>query len=194
MSDTPLRVLLVDNEPGRAAILEQALADAGHHTVKRIDCHTSLNDTVAHWQPDMIIIDVDAPDRDVLEQMSQVSTHNPRPVVMYSDQDDSSFIEQAIRSGVSAYVANGMRPERIKSTLAVAVARFREFQALRQELDVARNELADRKIIEKAKGLIMKHRQVDERQAYDALRKMAMDRSARLADVARNVISVFEIL
>ncbi|WLD59476.1 ANTAR domain-containing protein [Salinispirillum sp. LH 10-3-1] len=194
MSDTPLRVLLVDNEPGRAAILEQALADAGHHTVKRIDCHTSLNDTVAHWQPDMIIIDVDAPDRDVLEQMSQLSVHNPRPVVMYSDQDDSSFIEQAIRSGVSAYVANGMRPERIKSTLAVAVARFREFQALRQELDIARNELADRKIIEKAKGLIMKHRQVDERQAYDALRKMAMDRSVRLADVARNVISVFEIL
>ncbi|MEX1057700.1 MAG: ANTAR domain-containing protein [Natronospirillum sp.] len=190
----PMRVLLVDSEPGRAAILEQALVDAGHLVVKRTDRAQPLASMVAESQPDMVIIDIDAPDRDVLEQMSHVSRDNPKPIVMYADQDDASYVEAAIRSGVSAYVANGMRPERVKSTMAVAIARFQEFQALRQELDEARLELADRKIIEKAKGLIMTHRGVSEDSAYQALRKMAMDRSSRLVEVARNVISVFDIL
>lgn len=189
----PQHVLLVDSEPGRAALLEQALKDAGYTVDKRTDPNQPLARLVADTQPDMVIIDIDAPDRDVLEQMSHVSRDNPRPIVMYADQDDADFVTQAIRSGVSAYVANGLRPERVKSTLAVAVARFREFQALRQELDDARSELADRKIVEKAKGLIMKHRQVSEDEAFAALRKLAMDRSSRLVDVARNVIDVFEI-
>lgn len=190
---TPLRVLVVDNEPGRAALLEQALRDANHQVIKRTEVKQSLDQMVAECQPDMIIVDMDAPDRDVLEQMAHVSRDNPRPIVMYAEEDDATFVEQAIRSGVSAYVANGMRPERIKSTMAVAIARFREYQALRQELNEAKVELADRKVIEKAKGLIMDHRGVSEQDAYKALRKMAMDRSSPLIDVARNVISVFEI-
>lgn len=189
----PQRVLLVDSEPARAALLEQALKDAGFTVDKHTDGCRSLARLVAESQPDMVIIDIEAPDRDVLEQMSHVSRDNPRPVVMYADKDDADFVAEAIRSGVSAYVANGMRPERVKSTLAVAVARFREFQALREDLSAARSELADRKLIEKAKGLIMKHRRVSEDDAYTALRKLAMDRSCRLVDVARNVIDVFEL-
>lgn len=189
----PQHVLLVDSEPARAALLEQALKDAGYTVDKQVHGDRSLARLVAESQPDMIIIDIDAPDRDVLEQMTQLSRSNPRPVVMYADEDDTAFVEQAIQSGVSAYVANGMRPERVKATLSVAVARFREFQNLRQELDHARTELADRKLVEKAKGLIMTHRGVSEDEAYRALRKMAMDRSCRLSDVARNVIDIFDI-
>ncbi|MCH8553061.1 MAG: ANTAR domain-containing protein [Natronospirillum sp.] len=189
----PQHVLLVDSEPARAALLEQALKDAGYTVDKQVHGDRSLARLVAESQPDMIIIDIDAPDRDVLEQMTQLSRSNPRPVVMYADEDDTAFVEQAIQSGVSAYVANGMRPDRVKATLSVAVARFREFQNLRQELDHARTELADRKLIEKAKGLIMTHRGVNEDDAYRALRKMAMDRSCRLSDVARNVIDIFDI-
>ncbi len=189
----PEHVLLVDSEPARAALLEQALRDAGYTVDKRTDGSDSLAGLVAECQPDMVIIDIDTPDRDVLEQMNLVSRDNPRPVVMYASEDDASFVTEAIRSGVSAYVANGLRPDRVKSTLAVAVARFREFQALREELVHARTELADRKLIERAKGLIMKHRKVGEDEAYTALRKLAMDRSVPLVDVARNVIDVFEL-
>ena len=188
-----LRVLLVDNEPGRAAILEQALRDADYDVIKRTDLSQPLAQMVADSQPDMVIIDIDAPDRDVLEQMAMVSRANPRPIVMATEGGDADFVEDAIRSGVSAYVANGINPERIRSTMAVATARFREFQALRQELDAARSELADRKLIEQAKGLIMQHRRVSEQEAYQAMRKMAMDRSMPMVNIARNIISVFEI-
>lgn len=192
-SPTTLRVLLVDNEPGRAAILEQALLDAGCQVDKRTDLQHPLAQMVADTQPDMVIIDIDTPDRDVLEQMAMVSRANPRPIVMATEGDDADFVEAAIRSGVSAYVANGINPERIRSTMAVAIARFREFQALRQELDDARTELADRKLVEQAKGLIMQHRGVSEKEAYQAMRKMAMDRSMPMVNIARNIISIFEI-
>lgn len=194
LNQVGLRVLLIDEEPGRAAILEQALVDAGHTLVSRLDTTQHLTEHVAAFQPDVVIVDIDSPDRDCLESMAILSRDNPRPVVMFSDSDDENTIGKAIRAGVSTYVADGMSPERVKPLIQVAVARFREFQALRSELQKTKDELADRKLIEKAKGLLMKNRGFSEDQAYHAMRKLAMERNQRLADTAKSVIEVFEMM
>ncbi|MDX1670289.1 MAG: response regulator, partial [Limnobacter sp.] len=152
----PLKVLLVDEEPGRAAILDTALQDFGYHVVNRLSSLEGLVEQVAQFKPDVVIVDIDSPNRDCLESMAILNRDNPCPVVMFSDNDDDAMISSAIQAGVSAYVADGMTPERVKPVVQVAVARFREFQALRSELQKTKNELADRKLIEKAKGLLMK--------------------------------------
>ena len=190
----PLKVLLVDEEPGRAAILERALLDAGYVLVSRLSSADRLAEHVAVSQPDIVIVDIDSPDRDCLENMAVLSRSNPKPVIMFSDEDDEDTIASAIKAGVSAYVADGMNPDRVRPIVQVAVARFREFQALRNELQKTRDQLADRKLIDKAKGLLMKHRKFNEDEAYHAMRKLAMERNQRLVDTARHVIEVFEML
>jgi len=189
-----LSVMLVDNEPARAAILEQALLDAGYRISARLEDTSELTEEVRLLQPDIVIIDIESPDRDTMEDMSRMHKDNPRPVVMFSEQDDEKTIASAIRAGVSAYIADDIQATRVKPILDVAIARFREFHALRDELDKVRNQLADRKLIEKAKGLLMQHQECNEEEAYKALRKMAMDQSKRLTDVAKNVISVLELV
>ncbi|WP_334118211.1 ANTAR domain-containing response regulator [Limnobacter sp.] len=190
----PLKVLLVDEEPGRAAILERALLDAGYVLVSRLSSVDRLAEHVAVSQPDIVIVDIDSPDRDCLENMAVLSRSNPKPVIMFSDEDNEDTIASAIKAGVSAYVADGMNPDRVRPIVQVAVARFREFQALKNELQKTRDQLADRKLIDKAKGLLMKHRNFNEDEAYHAMRKLAMERNQRLVDTARNVIEVFEML
>ena len=190
----PLKVLLVDEEPGRAAILERALLDAGYVLVSRLSSADRLVEHVAVSQPDIVIVDIDSPDRDCLENMAVLSRSNPKPVLMFSDEDNEETIASAIKAGVSAYVADGMNPDRVRPIVQVAVARFREFQALKNELQKTRDQLADRKLIDKAKGLLMKHRNFNEDEAYHAMRKLAMERNQRLVDTARNVIEVFEML
>ncbi len=193
-ASAPLKVLLVDEEPGRAAILERALLDAGYVLVSKISSADRLTEHVAAAQPDIVIVDIDSPDRDCLENMAVLSRNNPKPVIMFSDADNEETIAGAIKAGVSAYVADGMNPERVRPIIQVAVARFREFQALRSELQKTRDQLADRKLIDKAKGLLMKHRKFNEDEAYHAMRKLAMERNQRLADTAKSVIEVFEML
>ncbi len=190
----PLKVLLVDEEPGRAAILERALLDAGYVLVSRLSSADRLVEHVAVSQPDIVIVDIDSPDRDCLENMAVLSRSNPKPVIIFSDEDNEETIASAIKAGVSAYVADGMNPDRVRPIVQVAVARFREFQALKNELQKTRDQLADRKLIDKAKGLLMKHRNFNEDEAYHAMRKLAMERNQRLVDTARNVIEVFEML
>ncbi|WP_411748482.1 ANTAR domain-containing response regulator [Reinekea sp.] len=191
---TELTVMLVDNVPARAAIVEQAMLDNGYRVIRRLESAKHLTVAVNECQPDIVIIDIESPDRDMLENMSRLSKDNPRPIVMFAEEDDATHIEAAIRAGVSAYIVDGMHPSRVKPILQVAVARFREFQALRTELETVKLQLEDRKLIEKAKGLIMKHQSCDESAAYKALRKLAMDRSQRMIDVATDVISVMELM
>ena len=189
-----LRVLLIDHTPGRLAILEQALTDIGHQVVAKITTSEDLFAKVREVQPDAIIIDLESPDRDTLEHMRVISRDQPRPVVMFADDDDSGTIQQAIAAGVSAYVVDGLSPKRIKPLLDVAIARFREYQALRNELEKARNSLAERKVVDRAKGLLMKQKGYSEEEAYQALRKTAMDNNQRVADVARTVIALADLL
>jgi response regulator NasT len=191
---TELTVMLVDDEPARAAIVEQALTDNGYRVIRRLENAQGLNQAVTRYQPDIVIIDVDSPDRDTLENMSRLTKDNPRPILMFSEQENEQHMEAAIRAGVSAYIVDGLQTNRVKPIVQVAVARFREFQALRNELESVKTQLEDRKLIEKAKGLIMKSQGCDEAAAYQALRKLAMDRSQRMADVAQNVIAVMDLM
>ncbi|RTR02909.1 ANTAR domain-containing response regulator [Halomonas nitroreducens] len=190
----PLKILLVDDEIVRAAMVEEALAQEGHEVVCRLQSPASLNEMVARHAPDVVIIDMESPDRDTLDSMSLLNRENPRPVVFFADQHEPDTMQAALEAGVSAYVVDGLVPSRVKAILEVAIARFASFQSMRSELDKARGQLADRKRIERAKGLLMKHQDCDEEQAYRMLRKLAMDRGQRIGEVAANVIDILERL
>lgn len=189
-----MRVVLVDDDSGRSAILEQALTDHGYQVVARIEGSRDLNEAVARHAPDVVICDMASPDRDTLESMRQVSRDNPRPIVMFAEKSDQNTISQAISAGVSAYVVDGVEPRRLNSIMDVAIARFREYQALRKELHDTRTKLADRKDVDMAKGLLMKHKGMEEEQAYAALRKMAMDSNKSIGEVSRNLITAAQLL
>lgn len=190
----PLKILLVDDEVVRAAMVEEALTHEGHQVVCHLQSPASLNEMVARHQPDVVIIDMESPDRDTLDSMALLNRENPRPVVFFADQHDPDTMQAALKSGVSAYVVDGLVPGRVKAIIEVAIARFDAFQSMRQELDRTRNQLAERKRIERAKGLLMKHQDCDEEQAYRMLRKLAMDRGQRIAEVAESVIDILERL
>lgn len=189
-----LKVLLVDDEVVRAAMVEEALVNEGHAVICRLSSPASLNEMVDRHQPDVVIIDMESPDRDALDSMSLLNRENPRPVVFFADEHDPENMQAALQAGVSAYVVDGLVPGRVRSIIEVAIARFDAFQSLRSELDKTRNELSERKRIERAKGLLMKHQGCDEAQAYRMLRKLAMDRGQRIAVVADSVIDVLERL
>lgn len=191
---TPLRVMIIDETAARAELLEAALTAAGCDVVARENLRAHLEDKVNEARPDVVIVDMECPDRDVLENMSRINQHQPRPIVMFVDRSDSDSIRAAVQAGVSAYVVGGLSAARVKPVLEVAIARFNEFQALRRELEAARTDLLDRKVIERAKGILMKHRGMAEEEAFRALRKMAMDRKVRLAAVAREVVAAAELL
>lgn len=188
------RVMLIDLNPGRAALLEQALRDNGCDVVARVSTHEDLLVRLDEVRPDVIIIDMESPDRDTLESLRSISRDQPRPIVMFAEKSDSGTIEEAVRAGVSAYVVDGMSASRMRPIIDVAIARFREYQALRQELEETKTKLADRKDVDKAKGILMQRKGIGEDEAYSALRKMAMDRNIKIGDAARTLIAAAELL
>lgn len=188
-----LRVLLVDGDAQRIRQLTLALHQQGH----RVICHTadiaSLNQQVAKEQPDIVIIDMDSPDRDTLESMAMMSRENPRPIVFFAEQqNDHQTMAAAINAGVSAYIADGVQPDRVTAIIDTAIAHFSAHAALREELAEIKGQLAGRKVVEQAKGLLMKHQGCDEAAAFKTLRKLAMDRGQKLPDVAANVIDILK--
>jgi len=189
-----MRVMIVDENEARAGLIEAGIVAAGDEVVARLIGHADLQEMVERIQPDVIIIDMECPDRDTLEAMSYITRHHPRPTVIAVDRSDSESIRAAVQAGVSAYVVGGLSPERVRPVLEVAIARFHEFQALRRELEQAKSSLEERKVIERAKGILMKSRRLAEDEAFRLLRKMAMDRKRRLADVAREVVAAAELL
>ena len=189
-----LKVMVIDESAGRAALLERALTDAGYEIIAHVEHGVNLLERVNEVKPDVIIIDMEMPDRDTLEQLYTINQDQPRPIVMFADNSESDVIEAAVKAGVSAYVGDGLNTERVKPIMDVAIARFREFQALREELEQTKSTLADRKLIDKAKGIIMKQRGMDEAEAYKSLRKMAMDSNKRISEIAKDVIAIAELL
>lgn len=189
-----LSVLLVDDDPARAAIVEPALRAAGYEVVTVVDTATEMLAQVRAWRPDVIIIDRDSPDRDTLEHVCMITRDDPRPIVMFTQDKDRTLMRAALEAGVSAYVVDGLSVERVRPIVEVALARFEQWQALRRELDQAQTNLAERKVIERAKGIVMKQRRCTEDEAYAMLRKLAMDRNQRLAHVAESVITMAELL
>jgi response regulator NasT len=189
-----LSVLLVDDDPERAAIVEPALRAAGYEVVTVVDTATEMLAQVRAMKPDVIIIDRDSPDRDTLEHVCMITRDDPRPIVMFTQDKDQALMRAALEAGVSAYVVDGLSVERVRPIVEVAMARFEQWQALRRELDQAQTNLAERKVIERAKGIVMKQRRCTEDEAYALLRKLAMDRNQRLAHVAESVITMAELL
>lgn len=189
-----LRILLVDPSRDRSAALTSTLEAEGHQVLGPVAALADLHTSVVSVQPDVVIIDMESPDRDALEDMRRIGEELPRPIVMFVDESDAEAARSAIRAGVAAYVVRGSNPDRVKSLLEVAIARFEEFHALRSELARVKSSLADRKVIEKAKGILMQRGEMSEEEAYRALRRLAMNRNARLGEVARSVVEMAEIL
>ena len=188
------RIMLVDNTPKQALVLEQALLDQGFVVACRLDSAQGLIKNVEVHQPDIIIMNLESPDKDTFENMTVLSQYNPKPIIIFSPIDDRQTISQAIQAGANTYIVDDLNPRRLQPIIDAANAHFHEYQALKKELKQARDQLADRKIIDKAKGLLMKTKGLDEEQAYHAMRKMAMDQSKPLADIAQNILSLMSIL
>jgi two-component system, response regulator / RNA-binding antiterminator len=189
-----MRVLVVDESAERAEVLRAALLLAGYEVTASLTSPLTLLKTIERLEPEVIVIDTDSPSRDVLEHLVMVSRHTPRPVVMFASDGTPETIRAATRAGVSAYVVDGLDEKRIKAIVDVAVARFHELQDLRDQLAQANSKLAERKLIERAKGLLMKSRSLDEEAAYAALRKAAMDRKLKLSEVAQRIVDAAELL
>lgn len=189
-----LRVLLVDETFERAALLKHALQEAGYRIAAHVSSSADLHGLVSELKPDVIILDTESPDRDTLEHLCLISRDQPRPIVMFTHDDDSEKIRAAIRAGVSAYVVDGLKSERLRPIMDVAMARFNEYQTMRLNLEKAESQLVERKDVDRAKGILMKQRGWSEEQSYQALRKMAMDKGLKIGEVAQQVISVTELL
>jgi len=189
-----MRVLIIDELEERAELLRDGLRQAGCEVAASLSSPFALLESIENEQPDVIVIDTDSPSRDVLEHLVMVSQRTPRPIVMFASDGAPGTIRDAVRAGVSAYVVDGLDPARLRTIVDVAIARFEDFQSLRAELADAKEQLAERKLVERAKGLLMKSRDLDEDAAYTALRKMAMDRSLRLAEVAQRIIDAADLL
>ena len=192
--DPLLKIVIVDESPVRAAILVDGLREAGFSQVVHIESTDNLLSRIYSIDPDVILIDLANPSRDVLEQMFQVSRIVKRPIAMFVDQSDSASIQASVDAGVSAYIVDGLKKERMKAILDLCISRFNSFSRLQDELERAKSALADRKIIDRAKGILMKSRGFNEDEAYHALRKLAMTRKKRMGDAARIVIDMEDLL
>jgi two-component system, response regulator / RNA-binding antiterminator len=188
-SSHPLRILIVDQNSERAALLEDAMREARYSDVVVVRDTSNLLRRIVEIDPDVIVIDLENPHRDVLEQMFQVSRSVPRPIAMFVDQSDAATIERAIDAGVATYIVDGLRKERIKSILDTTISRFNAFRRLKDELDRTKQALEERKIIDRAKGILMRVRRASEADAYEFLRGTAMREGRRIVDVAQEIIN-----
>lgn len=189
-----LKIVIVDENPIRAAILEDGLREAGHVHVVRVDEMSHLLARIYAIDPDVILIDLENPSRDVLEQMFQVSRAVKRPVAMFVDQSDSASIQAAVDAGVSAYIVGGLRKERITNILDLCISRFNAFARLQSELDHAKGALEERKVIDRAKGVLMQARKLSEEKAYALLRTKAMNENKKIVEIAQSVLTAAELL
>ena len=189
-----LRVLLVNDTDKPLADLEQALRDAGYEVLPHVAAAAGLLRAVQERQPDVVIVDVDSPSRDTLEQLAMLHRHAPRPVVMFSADADDALIRDAVGAGVAAYVVDGLAPGRLAPILRVALARFEQQAHVRSRLDELEQRFGDRKDIDRAKGLLMERRGMSEAEAYAALRQQAMKQGLKLADVARRILAMSDLL
>jgi response regulator NasT len=194
MGEPSLRILLVDQSATRAAILEEGLREAGCTDITVVREMHNLLRRIVDVDPDVIFIDLENPNRDVLEQMFQVSRSVRRPIAMFVDRSDADTIREAVEAGVGAYIVDGLRKERVKSILDTAVARGNAFNRLREELERATAALEERKVIDRAKGILMKERGLAEEEAYALLRSAAMNENRRIAEVAQAVLTASRLL
>jgi response regulator NasT len=178
----------------RSRLLRISLLENGYNIIAVLPTDTFLGERIAQLQPDMIVVDAESAARDALEHVVMATRDARRPIVMFTNDDDTTHVKDAVAAGVSAYIVAGLAPERIRPILDVAMARFQHEQELRRELADARTELQERKVIDRAKGLLMQRQGLTEQAAYEKLRKTAMDRGLKLGDVAQRILDVADLL
>lgn len=193
-ADSSFKIVIVDESPIRAAILKEGLRDAGFTSVEHISEMHNLLARIYRIDPDVILIDLENPSRDVLEQMFQVSRVVRRPIAMFVDQSDATSIQEAVEAGVSAYIVDGLKKERIKPVLDLCISRFNAFAKLQDELDRTKSALEDRKILDRAKGLLMKAKGLTEEEAYVLIRSTAMREKKKIGEIAQSIITAAELL
>jgi response regulator NasT len=189
-----LRVLLIDDGAHRVGLIRDELTEQGYVVVGVVDSAVTIHDTVLRLQPDVVIVDAESPSRDTLEHLATISSTSPRPVVVFSEDPSEAPMRLALQAGVSAYVIAGLQPQRLAPVLKVAIARFEQERALREQLGEAQMQLSERKLVERAKSLLMDEVGLTEDQAYRHLRKLAMDRGQRLGQVAERIVAARDLL
>lgn len=193
-ADSSFKIVIVDESPIRAAILKEGLRDAGFTSVEHIPEMHNLLARIYALDPDVILIDLENPSRDILEQMFQVSRAVRRPIAMFVDQSDAASIQQSVEAGVSAYIVDGLKKERIKPILDLCISRFNAFAKLQDELDRTKSALEDRKILDRAKGLLMKAKGLTEEEAYVLIRSTAMREKKKIGEIAQSIVTAAELL
>lgn len=189
-----LRVMIVDNDLKRSKPLKQSLLDNGFDVIAHLEDDVNLQTKCCELEPDVVIIDTESPSRDVLDNVCMITRDNAKPVMMFSDDGDKDVVKAATRAGVSAYVVGTIASERLTPVIEAAVARFEETKRLREELEQANTKLDERKLIERAKGILMRQRDLDEDEAYKMLRSMAMKKNMKLADLSSQLIDAAKML
>jgi len=189
-----IKVMLVNIENTESAPLEAALQENGFLLAEKLECGDEVNLRMEACNADIIVINTNAPSGDTLDIVRTINQNIPCPIVMFSEHGDSVMIEKATQAGVSAYVLNDIRSHRIKSVMDAAVARFKELQRLKGELSETRLKLDERKNIDRAKGLLMRKRRLDENEAYRLLQKMAMEQNKRIGDIAKSILAMADLI
>ena len=193
-ADSSFKIVIVDESPIRAAILNEGLRDAGFTSVEHISEMHNLLARIYAMDPDVILIDLENPSRDILEQMFQVSRAVRRPIAMFVDQSDAASIQESVEAGVSAYIVDGLKKERIKPILDLCISRFNAFSKLQYELDRTKSALEDRKVLDRAKGLLMKMKGLSEDEAYVLMRSTAMREKKKIGEIAQSIVTAAELL
>lgn len=187
-------VLLIDKNSSRISLLNRALLEFGYEVVEKLADTNELLSRIDKIKPDIVVIGIDSPDKITLQNLASLHREKPHPVVVFAEQQTPKIIEQAVKAGVSAFIVDDIQPHRITSIISVAIARFKEQQIIRNELEQTKKKLADRKVVDKAKGILMAEKGYNEDQAYQCLRKMAMNKGLSLALVAENIIDVYSLM
>lgn len=194
MRDADLSILVIDENAIRAQIIEEGLRAAGHTDVSVVHEIQGVARIIQRVAPDVIVIDLENPNRDMLESMFQLSRSVQRPIAMFVDRSDRAAIEAAVEAGVSAYVVDGLKQERVKPILDMAISRFNAFSRMARELEEARTELENRKTVDRAKSILMKSRGLSEEAAYKLLRTTAMNQNRKIADIAQSLVMAAGLL
>lgn len=194
LSGMTTRIAVIDPDRERALLIVDGLKEAGESDIHVIGDESGIARRLAEIDPDIVLIDLESPSRDVMEQVARASSPLERPVAMFVDRSDEAMIRSAIEAGVSAYVVDGLRKERLKPVLEAAIARFHSIARLRAELDATKAALAERKVLDRAKGILMKAKGLTEEEAYAALRKAAMDQNRKISEIAQSIVTAAELL
>ncbi len=194
MSSRPLSIVLCEKDAARATMIRDSLLETGKHDIIVIDTDAGIAQRIAELNPDLVLIDVESPTRDVLEELTLASGPLDRPVAIFVDRSDSGLTQAAVEAGVSAYIVDGLRPDRLRPVMDAAIARFNVFRRMREELAATKAALEERKIIDRAKGLLMRAKGISEDEAYALLRRTAMDQKRKIADIAQALVLASEML